>query len=555
MKKVNKFGVVLIVLTLMASLALSACSKNTSEKTPESGGNSSKPAAEATDSPKSEKRDAGNGLMMPIADKVINLSLWAPSGGNFKGKDFNDKFSFQKMEENTGVHINFQHATEASEEAFSLLMSSGKLPDMIYTSMWDKEASKYGSKGALLPLEKLIEEKAPNIKKILEENPDIRGLITSPNGHIYYLPNLMLDSRYLTQMFPQIRQDWLEKVGLPMPETTDDWYNVLKAFRENDPNNNGKADEIPLVTVNLNNIMFLFAPAFGVDYEFFVENGMVKYGPYDPRFKDVVEYLNKLYNEKLLDPNYLVDTTFKTLTEKVTTDVAGAWFGWAGSYMGNFTQLMEGKHPTFSIAPVLPPKGPNGDQRHVSFRWPAGPQGIAVSSQTKNADEIIQWLDYQYSEEGITLNNFGVEGKSYDIVDGQPKFKKEVTHPENGVSNTEELLNHTVGGGSWATVEDPRYSQQIREASGQMDNPAELFGPYNNFDYKMPPLQLLPEENDIVVPIMADVTTYVTETINAFIMGKKPISDYDKFIEQLKNMKFDLVLEQYQKAYDRFKGK
>jgi len=551
MKKQMKMGTILLVLSLTTSMLLSACSKNTPETTPNTGNKSN---AEGTTEGQSTKRDAGNGLQVPIADKKLDLSIWAPSGGNFKGKDFNDKLSFKKMEEETNIHIKFQHATEASEEAFSLLMSSGKLPDMIYAAQWDKEGSKYGAQGALMPLEKLIEEKAPNFKKILDENPDIKGLITSPDGHIYYLPNLMLDSKYLTQMFGQIRKDWLDKVGLPMPETTDDWYNVLKAFKEKDPNGNGKADEIPFVTVSLNNVMLLFAPAFGVDFEFFVEDGKVKYGPYEPKFKDLVEYLNKLYAEKLLDPNYLVDTTFKSLTEKVTTDVAGAWFGWAGSYMGNFTQLMDGKHPTFKIEPVLPPKGPNGDQRHASFRWPAGGNGIAVSSQTKYADEIIQWLDYQYSEEGITLNNFGVEGQSYDVVDGQPKFKQEVTNPADGTSNTEVLLNHTVGGGQWATVEDPRYSLQIREASGQTNNPQELYGPFNKFEYKMPPLQLLPEENDIVVPIMADVTTYVNETINAFIMGKKPIADYDKFIAQLKSMKFEQALEQYQKAYDRFKG-
>lgn len=542
----NKKNYVIISLTL--ALLLSACSNGnggTSETDPGSTeGGSSTPV---------EKREVG-GLELPIVDSKLNLSLWSPSGGNFRGTNFNEKFSFQKMEENTNIHIDFQHSTEASAEAFNLLMSSGQLPDIIYYEAWDKDSSKYGLQGALLPLEELIDEHAPNLKKILDENPDIRGQITSPEGHIYYLPNIVLNSENLTQMFPQVRKDWLDKLGLDMPETVDDWYEMLKAFREQDPNENGSTDEIPLVTVSINNIMMLFAPAFGVEFGFFAEDGEVKYGPYDPRFQDVVAFLNKLYDEKLLDTNYLVDTTFQTLTEKVTTDVAGAWFGWAGSYMGNFMTLMDGKHDTFEIAPAIPPKGPNGDQRHVSFRYPAAGLGLAVSSQTKHPEEVVKWLDYQYSEEGIILNNFGVEGKSYELVNGEPVYKDELLYPEDGLTNTQVLLSHTIGGGSWATVADPRYSEQISAANGQTDNPLVIYSDYIDFDAKLPPVQFTGEENDIVVSGMADIQTYVDETINAIIMGRMPVEQYDTVIAQLEKMGIERVLEQYQAAYDRFKS-
>ncbi|WP_010268728.1 extracellular solute-binding protein [Paenibacillus senegalensis] len=542
----NKKNYVIVSLTL--ALLLSACSSSNN------GGSapSSSPSGEsAPPSSSAEKRDVG-GLQVPIVDEKLTLSLWSPAGGNFRGTNFNEKLSFQKMEENTNIHIDFQHASEASEEAFNLLMSSGRLPDIIYHSAWDKEAAKYGNQGALLPLEDLIDEHAPNLKRILDENPEIRGQITSPEGHIYYLPNIMLNSDNLTQMFPQVRQDWLDKLGLDAPETTEDWYEMLKAFREGDPNENGSQDEIPLVTVSLRNIMYLFAPAFGVDMDFFVENGEVKYGPYDPRFQEVVEYLNRLYEERLLDTNYLVDTTFQSLTEKVTTDVAGAWFGWAGSYMGNFTTLMEGKHDTFKIVPVAPPKGPRGDQRHVSFRYPAAALGLAVSSQTNHPEEVIKWLDYQYSEEGIILNNFGVEGVSYDLVDGEPVYKDEVLYPQDGLTNTQVLLNHTIGGGSWATVEDPRYSRQIQTANGQTENPLINFADYLDFDFKLPPIQFTSEESDIAVSGMADIQTYVDETINAIIMGRTPVEQYPSVIERLESMGIERVLEQYQAAYDRF---
>jgi len=550
----NRKWTVLMTSVLTASMMLSACSGNNGAN---NGAATTPPPAAGENNAATGEGEGGReagGLSLPIVQDKLELSLWSPSGGNFRGTNFNEKHSFQKMEENTNIHIDFQHTTEASAEAFNLMMSSGQLTDIIYSDIWGTEASKYGNWGALLPLEDLLAEHAPNFTRILDEHPDIRGQITSPEGHIYYLPNLALASEDLTQMFPQIRQDWLDKLGLPLPETTDDWYETLKAFREQDANGNGSQDEVPLVTVSLENIMMLFAPAYGVEYGFFVDNGQVKYGPADPRFQEVVAYLRKLYEEKLLDPNYLVDNTFQSLTEKVTTDKAGAWFGWSGSYMGNFTTLMEGKHETFKLAPVLPPKGPNGDQRHVSFRWQAAAHGLAVSSQTKNPVEVVKWLDYQYSEEGILLNNFGVEGVSYDLVDGQPVYKEEVTHPSNGLTNTQELLNHTIGGGSWATVADPRYAEQIRVANGQTDNPLKLYSDYMDFDAKMPPVQFTSEESEITVPLMADIQTYVAETINAMIMGRGTVEDYAAVIAQLEQMGIKQVLEQYQSAYDRFKS-
>ena len=167
----------------------------------------------------------------------------------------------------------------------------------------------------------------------------------------------------------------------------------------------------------------------------------------------------------------------------------------------------------------------------------------------------MKWLDYQYSEEGILLNNFGVEGKSYDLVNGEPIYKKEVTHPTNGLTNTQELLNHTIGGGSWATVADTRYAEQIRKANGQTENPLELYSDYIDFDSKLPPVQFTTEENDTVVPLMADIQTYVAETINAMIMGRQKIEDYDKVMKQLEKMGINDVLKEYQVAYERFKGK
>lgn len=519
-------------MTLM--VITSACSKG-SDKTANSG---------STDGQTSNGSSTGS-------PEKLNLSLWMPLTPDFKGKDYNEKESFKQMEKVTNVHIDFKHVSDADvENQFNLLMASGQLPDMIYYYSWDTQSTKYGNNGALLPLEDLIKQHAPNLQKILDEHPDVKGQITSPEGHIYYLPNLALDPSQLVQMFPQIRQDWLDELKLQVPKTTYDWYNVLKEIRAK------KTDQPPFVSIGLDSggsggAMGLFAPAFGIDFDFFVEDGKVKYGPYDPRYKDLMAYLNKLSSEKLLD---ISQKDFPSLREQVLSGKAGAWFGWAGSYMGTFTSLMKEKDPntTFSISPVLPPVGPNGDQRHTSHRWSASAYGIAVSSQTKHAEDIIKWLDFQYSKEGILLNNFGVEGSGYTMVDGKPVYTDKIVKPANGTPPAVAILSETIGGGVWSTVADVDGGSQMSAANGQKVSPTAQFAPYVDMKKKIPPLQFTKEEADIISPIMADVNSYVKEMATGFINGQVKIDGFDKYIDGLKKMKIDQVLEQYQKAYDRF---
>lgn len=542
--KSKGYGKLLLIMMLALVLVVSACSnnsKNTPDPTPQT---STPPASEAP----SAEPDQDSAL--PIVKEPLKLSSWVLTDGNFRGENYNEKASFQKMQELTNIEMDWIHGSGADGvEAFNLLMAGGQLPDMVVYNAMMTEGPKYGQLGAFVDLSKYIDEYAPNFKKILDEHPDVRRLITTADGQIFHFPQLNLDEYLLVQLFPQVRQDWLEKLGIPEPVTTDDWYNMLKAFKEQDPNGNDKADEIPFVSVNLQIMLRTFGPAFGADWEFFVDNGKVKFGPYEPEYKEALQYLNKLYSEGLIDPNYLVDTEFKFLTEKVTTDRAGAWVGWSGSYMTSFTDLMK-DHPTFDITGTVPPKGPNGDQRFAYHGWPVGNVGIAISAKSDHIIEAVKWLDFQYSEEGIMLNNFGVEGVSYDMVDGFPKYKDIVFNNPNGLSSTESLLSYTIGGGMWATVTDKRYQEQydIEKAVDGKNKVSSLI----NYDVSLPPFTFTAAQNDIIVPLLADIRTFRDEYANQFVMGGRTFDKYDEFTAQLKKMNIERVLEVYQEAYDEY---
>lgn len=156
--------------------------------------------------------------------------------------------NWKVIEEKTGIDLEWQIVqVEGKDQQFNLLMAAGDLPDIV--SYYEGKGGfttigRFGEEGAFLPLEDLIAENAPNLKKIILDDPLVREAVTAQDGHIYVVP-MMAAIKAARGWF--LRYDWLDKLGLDVPETIDELYTVLKAFKTQDPNGNGKADEIPLV--------------------------------------------------------------------------------------------------------------------------------------------------------------------------------------------------------------------------------------------------------------------------------------------------------------------
>ena len=102
----------------------------------------------------------------------------------------------------------------------------------------------YGTQGVLVPLEDMIPTYAPNVALLMQQKPAFKSLITAPDGHIYALATGAAAPWSDISWHLHINNDWLERLGLEMPTTTDEFYEVLLAFKNSDPNGNGDADEI-----------------------------------------------------------------------------------------------------------------------------------------------------------------------------------------------------------------------------------------------------------------------------------------------------------------------
>ena len=238
MKRKNKqmIGTALAVTMILGSL--SGC---VPQKT-------SSPAPETTAQAESKEGESDKPLMnetgMPIVNSSVSFEMAAKSRHN---KNFADLEFFQRLEQETGVHIEWNMSSEDGWKEKKGLLFAGELPDAFYGQgiLSDVDVIKYGNQGMLIPLNDLIDKHAPNVKKLLEENPEYKKQLTAPDGNIYSLPSLTeLSPVTHDKLF--INKNWLDQLGMKVPETLDEFKETLQAFRDNDLNGDGTTeDQIP----------------------------------------------------------------------------------------------------------------------------------------------------------------------------------------------------------------------------------------------------------------------------------------------------------------------
>ncbi|MGG3307720.1 MULTISPECIES: extracellular solute-binding protein [Paenibacillus] len=487
------------------------------------------------------------------------LTYWVSLNGNASAtmQDMNGIAAYQELEKTTGTKVKFQHPPAGQEaDAFNIMVSSGNLPDVVEYGWANVSGGpdKAISDGSIIRLNELIEEHAPNVSKLLNEHPEYKKLITTDGGNIYVFPFIRGDEYLLTFNGLIIRQDWLDQLKLSVPETIDEWYEVLKAFKTKDPNGNGQADEIPLLLdMDMTAINHAFVGAWGITTGFYQVDGNVKYGPIQPEFKSYLETMSKWYAEGLIDQDYAAtDSTLKDA--KVTNNQVGAFSGYMGSSLGRYSELMLKSNPNVDLvgAPnVVLKKGdtPILGQKDSPFNG----FGAAITKANKFPAETVKWLDYKYGEEGHMLFNFGVEGVSYDMKDGYPTYTDEVMKNPDGLSITQALSKYNLASYSGPFVQDRRYIEQY-SALPQQKAAIETWMKAEN-DRLMPIISPTAEESTRYASIMNDINTYYEEMVNKFIMGVEPISGFDQFVQTVQGMGIEEALQIQQAALDRFNSR
>lgn len=509
----------------------------------------------------------------PIVNKPITLKVWTPYVLQAVVKSNRIMASNIEMEKRTGIKIEWIEPPPGhAAESFNLMIASGNLPDIIedingaqtndysYPGGYDKAIED----GVIRKLNNLIDLYAPNYKRIINSNPTIKKLAVTDKGNIFGMAQISADIDHKKNKISPaannpgnglvIRRDWLDELGLKLPVTIDDWHTVLVAFKQK------KHVKAPLLInktgIGLNSE---FLTAFGTAYtnrtgqEFYQQNGKVMFGPIEPGFKAYLTLMNKWYQEGLIDTAFALRNIDldSVAASYLPVDQAGAsdlGFGYVGDYY--FKDIKTAKDPTFYLQPVNPPVLKKGDKIHFRYTtWSVG-GFTAVTTACKNPVAAIKWLDYQYSEEGIMLDNWGRNGITYTIRNGKPVFTDLILKAED--PKGADLLYVKSNLMSTPGIMDLGLVDELTKKSQK--GAVEYWGTVDN-SWVIPPLYLTQSEESTYTPIINDIKSYINEMTVKFILGVEPLSKFDVFVNQIKSMGIDKVIKIKQNALNRYNGR
>ncbi|TVY12006.1 extracellular solute-binding protein [Paenibacillus cremeus] len=522
-----------------------------SDKGNESGG-----AAAPKDSPGAKPAESKfNATGFPIVKEPLNMTFMAAKAPT-TANNWNETMLWQEYAKMTNMQINFQLTPfDAFTEKRNLALASGDLPDAIFLArMNTSDLVKYGGQGTIIKLNDLIDKYAPNLKKIMEQYPDIKKGITMPDGNIYSFPNILAPEFTSVRSGKLwIRKDWLEALKMPEPSTTEELYNYLKAVKSTDLNKNGKADEIPLGGTKIADLVIQFKGYFGlmnrganhpyVDVD--PASNQLRFIPTDDRYKEMLQYLNKLYSEGLIDKDIIPNEKDQN---KFFAKGAEGVYG-ALRISSPFTLM---KQTNYIGLQTL--KGPRGEKVYSDSR-PAvsGPGAFVITNKNKNPEATVRWMDYFYGEEGNKMFFMGFKDKSYiEKPDGSVEYTDEIVKNPQGLTFEQALVKYvTWPGGGYPGIVREKYFKGAESLPESVDAakkfaadmPKETWSSFSYTD----------KENEKMIALSTDIQTYVDEMTAKFITGGTPLSDFDKFVATIKKMGLDDYMKLYQAAYERYK--
>ncbi len=500
----------------------------------------------------------------PAAAERVTLKAWAPIGDKASQVITNNSEIpvYDVLADITGVEVEWVNVSNADADTqLNLLIASNNLPDIIFYNwqgMYTGGLAKAIADNVAIPLNDLLNEHAPNYTALLEECPELAKQVALDDGTIAMFPSARTDPRVRIWFGPQIRQDWLDNLGLEMPTTMDEWYNVLKAFKEQDANGNGDPDdEIPFAAAGASSLpsyVLSFAGAYGLVRDTFcVKNGKVVYSPADPAYKEFLTEMAKWYAEGLIDPDFAAMDT-ASVKSLITTDVAGSYWGSLAGNLGGYNTALKEVVPTAQIvgAPWITSAEGKAYQQEAEHAKALTGFGAVITSACKNPVAAVKWLDEHYSEVGSMLMTFGIEGVSYNMVDGEPVLSDEILNNPDGLTYDIALAKYSLKPNTVEAMDDTYaiYSQYNLQTEIQTE--ANALWAAGDTSILLPPISLTVEESAEYSRIMNEVSTYVSESIVKFIMSQKPIDEFDQFVQDLENMNIGRAIEIEQAAYDRY---
>lgn len=551
MKK--RFTVMLLVLSMVIS-SLAGC-----KSSPTTGGQSEKPTQAQTTTAPTNSSESGEKEAIAVdafAGTTLKIAVYKHTMD--KSEDFNEKPAFKAAEEATGIHIEWIYVDSGSQEEKVNIMLTSDMPDAIFGLLTQKQVSTNMDSFYDLSQEGLLETYAPNVVADYLTMDSGMGAVTWPDGSI----RTLMTGRQVSYVnsadgIMVINKAWLDQLGLSIPTTAEEFYNVLCAFRDNDMNGNGDpTDEIPLEisesnwaakVMNLANPWGIAGYAANNESAFLkVEDGQVKGTVNTQEFRSFLEYYNKLAKEGLLDVEGFSQTN-EQYYAKLKEGVVGCYFAWtpysnmSAEEAANWVVLP----PFQAIEGVTPVK--TGEKNRLQ----ADRCGFAISSESKNVEAILTWWNYLSSSTEMKYTvRFGEQGGKWNIVDGKvmTQLPDEVTDEFNETNY--EYTYGMVDRGPFIRIdeevtvmENPTDPTYIREL--MVDQVADYLAT-EYLPTKFADSEKINERSFIEIELFSEINNFVATSIVEGLTDES----WNKYIAKLDTLQYGAWIDWYQKFYN-----
>ncbi|WP_339277936.1 extracellular solute-binding protein [Paenibacillus sp. FSL W8-0426] len=476
--------------------------------------------------------------------KDVTLDVWLPADPNIP--DMNNHKVQKQIEKLTGIKVNFITPPVGQEaDAFTLMISSGELPDIIINPERYPGGLEAGlNDGAYMDLTDLMETNAPNYSAWRNSDEMRRKTTVTDDGKLLGFYGIAPYSEW-TWFGTLIKKEALEKTGLDVPATIEEWHTFLQKSKEvgyAEPLNYGSSyGQIFTGIIN---------GAYGVwDWTFLDNNGKVAWGPAQPKAKEYLATMQQWNKEGLLnrdwataDFNQRMASAISDKTSVMMDSPDTMWSYWKQQNDIDFVGALN---------PVLN----EGDKSATTYKnFMRTGRAAAITTQCKDVEAAMAWLDFNYSKKGWEIVNYGEYGTVHLIDEnGKPYFPEDsyIYNDPDGQPVATTLLKYRMH--SWPSIRDEHHSNPLIVAKGSYSGEIRKEWTENmDTSMAMPPITFTQEEASREAELGNQLATLRSEYFAKIIMGELPVDAYDKFLSEAQKMGLDEFLSLHQAALDRY---
>ena len=561
MKNTKKFFAILLVLSLVLSLcacgraAASSAAESAPVESAVSEETAAAPAEETVEEPAEEptsveepvEEEALPPMELPLTEELVTYTIMGASNPNMTGFGEPQEYAiWQNLQERPNIALEWTTLSmDTIAEQHSLLVAANDLPEVVNGNYYTSGVASAIDEEVYWDLAPYLEENAPHYLQLIQTD-GIRQQVYSDDGYVMFFCEIA-EKEFTPNNGMMLRKDLLDKVGMDVPVTYDEYTDVMAAFKSE------LGMEAPFFVTEMD--YNVFSAGFGVSSADFCldDDGNLVYSPITENFKSYLKQFSDWYKAGYIYKDFYCIPWGNAHTYRA-------------DYMNNadsaitfcyceFADMFEFADADAQLVPGYIPRQTADQHVHLTDGVDAQVKtGFAVSTncEEEKMELFCQFMNYLYTEEGSTLANWGIEGETFEIrPDGSKWYTDEILNNPDGLTQTQALIfNFMYQGPCYAD-----YTKYNISTMTKWKDFADVWASADNAN-KLPTLSLTAEEMETYSAKSNDVSTYMDEVIIKLMIGDMDVeAEWDNYIASLESLGVNEMIEIYEAAYERYQNK